>query len=215
MLVWKTWLDTRWQFLAGLVLLLFSAAATVFAYPKVLALLADLPPTPDFREAMEVARTYRRYIGAEWFGENLRQLATLFAILLGAAGPVSLYTLSLPVSRTRLVNVRAAAGLVELLVLTLASSILVPLLSPSIGQRYAVAETLLHAGGTFIAASVFFALALFLSTVFNDAWRPVLIALCIAFVLSIARLRLPWVASAPIAVALHLAAIASLKQRDF
>jgi hypothetical protein len=92
---------------------------------------------------------------------------------------------------------------------------LIPLLSPSIGQSYALSEMLVHALSAFIAASAYFALALFLSTVFGDPWRPVLIALCVAFVMSIARVNVGVPASAAIAIALHLAAIANLKRRDF
>ena len=53
---------------------------------------------------------------------------TLFAVLLGTGGLLSqasgggaLFTLSLPVSRNRLLGVRAATGLAELLVLALSS----------------------------------------------------------------------------------------------
>src|SRR5260370_15354436 len=35
MLWYKSWLETRWRFLIGLVLLLFSALSTVFTYPQV------------------------------------------------------------------------------------------------------------------------------------------------------------------------------------
>jgi len=245
MLVWKAWIDTRWQFLAGLLLLIASATATVFAYPKVLELMPLVPATQTgelasrVAEAWELARDYRGYVWSEWFAGNLQRLAILFAILLGAAGTLTassgaLYTLSLPVSRSRLLGVRAVAGLVELFALIIASSLLISLLSPSIGQRYPIGTAIVHALIAFVVATVFFQLTLFFSGVFADRWRPVLLALCVAFALTIAtggwssrvfsaeayfrRGEIPWpglIASALLSIALHYAAIAGLRRRDF
>ncbi len=43
MLWYKSWVETRSRFLIGLALLICSAAATVFTYPKVLQLLTMMP----------------------------------------------------------------------------------------------------------------------------------------------------------------------------
>jgi ABC-2 type transport system permease protein len=251
MLWYKSWLETRWRFLIGLGLLLCSAAAAVLTYPQVMKLLVQVPANVDgmlgerIREAAELARSYHGYVWSNWFRQNLAKAATLFAVLLGTASFLSqsdgaLFTLSLPVSRRRLVGVRAATGLAELLVLVVVPSLLIPLLSPAIGERYAVGSALVHSACLFIAASVFCGLALLLSTVFGDVWRPLLIALGIAFALAIAeplfhspvfglyRLmsgetffrsgRLPWgglLAAAGVSAALHAAAIANLTRRDF
>lgn len=199
MLWYKSWLETRSRFLIGLALLLCSAAATVLTYPKVLELLKTMPAVETggelgrrIREAAELAQQFRGYMWSQWFGQNLIQLWTIFAVLLGTGGLLSqmtgggaVFTLSLPVSRRRHLAVRGGIGLAELLALSLAPSLLVPILSPAIGQSYSVGEALVHAGCLFVAGSVFFSLALFLSTVFGDIWRPLLIALCAAAVLAI------------------------------
>src|SRR5438874_736121 len=143
------------------------------------------------REAAELARSYRGFVWSNWFRQNLAQMATLFAVLLGTAGLISNssgapFTMSLPVSRARLVGVRVAAGLAELLVLAFIPSLLIPLLSPAIAQSYGVGNALIHSACLFVAASVFFSLAFLLSTFFSDPWRPLLIALAAAFVLAIA-----------------------------
>ncbi len=251
MLWYKSWLETRWRFLIGLVLLLCSAAVAVLAYPQVQKLLPQVPPNVDgllgekIREAADLSRTYRGFVWSSWFRQNLTQTASLFAVLLGTASFLSLeggalFTLSLPVSRRRLVGVRAAIGLAELFVLVFVPSLLIPLLSPAVGERYALGGALIHSACLFIAVSVFFGLALLLSTVFGDVWRPLLIALAIAFALVIAdqflqspafslyRLmsgetyfrtgRVPWgdlLAAAAVSASLHAAAIASLTRRDF
>src|SRR5215468_7435184 len=138
MLWHKSWLETRWRFLIGLAVLACSAAGVVFAYPRVAELL-PLVPAHDtggelgrrIRESAELVRDYRGYVWSQWSGKSLIQAWTLFAVLLGTGGLVSqaarggaLFTLSLPVSRRRLVAVRAAVGLTELVVLAFVPSLL-------------------------------------------------------------------------------------------
>ena len=199
MLWYKSWLETRCRFLIGLVLLMCSAAATVFAYPKVMQLM-PLVPTVDLsgeigrriKEAVELSRNYRGYVWSQWFRQNVTQMGTLFAVLLGTGGLLSqpsgsalLFTLSMPASRNRLLGVRAAAGLAEFLVLAFVPSLLIPLLSPAVGETYGVGNALIHSVCLFIAGAAFFSLAFLLSTVFSDLWRPLLIALSVAVVLGL------------------------------
>ncbi|HYT65285.1 MAG TPA: hypothetical protein VEL51_02615 [Vicinamibacterales bacterium] len=198
MLWYKAWLETRWRFFIGLAVLICSAAGAVLTYPKVLSLL-PLVPTVDVggelgrrvREAVELSREYRGYIWLQAFRQNLAQTGTLFAVLLGTGGLVSgtssLFTLSLPVSRERLVGVRAATGLWEWLLLALVPSLVIPLLSPAIGQHYDVVAALVHGLCLFVAGATFFSLAVLLSTMFADPWRPSLLALFVAIALGVAE----------------------------
>jgi hypothetical protein len=201
MLWYKSWVETRSRFLIGLALVICSAAATVFTYPKVVQLLTLVPAVDvggvigqKIREAADLAREYRGYVWSTWFRQNLTQMWTIFAALLGTGGLLSqvagggaLFTLSLPASRPRLLAVRAATGLVELLVLAVVPSLLIPLLSPAVGQSYGLGDALVHSLCLFIAGSVFFSLAFLLSTVFSDVWRPLLIALALAAVIGLAE----------------------------
>jgi ABC-2 type transport system permease protein len=200
MLWYKAWLETRWRFVIGLVVLMFSACGTVLAYPRVMELLSSAPTIDasgaigrQIREGVELARDYRGYVWSQWFRANLIQMWTLFAVLLGsgsvlsqASGGGTLFTLSLPASRNRLVGVRIATGLWELLVLALVPSLLIPLFSPAVGQSYSVVSVLVFGGCLFVAGTAFFSLALLLSSVFSDLWRPLLLACGLAFALSIA-----------------------------
>jgi len=199
MLFYKVWLDTRWRFLIGLVLLFGSAASIVLAYPKVMQLMPLVPSVNAggelgrrIREAAELSRSYRGYVWSQWFRQQPTQLGTLFAALLGTGGLLSqsaggaLFTLSLPVSRHRLLGVRAAAGLAELFVLAFVPSLVIPMLSPAIGQSYGVGSAVAHAVCWFIAGSVFFSLAVLLSTVFSDVWRPLLLTCGVALALAMA-----------------------------
>lgn len=195
MLWYKSWLETRWRFLIGLVLLMCSAAGVVFTFPSVQKLLPLVPATDvdgelgrRIREAVELSREYRGYVWSQGFRENLAQMGTLFAVLLGTGGLISggaaLFTLSLPVSRRRLLGTRVAAGLGEWLVLAFMPALLIPLLSPAIGESYSVVAALVHGACLFVAGAVFFSLAILLSTMFADVWRPLLFALMVAVLLA-------------------------------
>lgn len=199
MLWYKAWLETRWRFVIGLVVLICSAAEIVVTYPKVLQLL-PLVPSVDvggeigrrIREAADLARDFRGYVWSQWFRQNLPQTGTLFAVLLGSGGLLSsgsggavLFTLSLPASRTRLLAIRAMTGLAEFFVIVLASSLVIPLLSPGVGQTYGLANVAIHSLCLFVAGASFFSLAFLLSTVFNDVWRPLLVAVGIAIVVAL------------------------------
>jgi hypothetical protein len=199
MLWYKSWLETRWRFLIGLALLVLSACGSVLGYPQLLKLL-PVASTVDvsgeigrqIAEAMELARSYRGYVWSQFFRQNMLQMWAVFAVLLGTGGLVAqtsgggaLFTLSLPATRSRLSGVRAATGLAELFVLALLPALVLPVLSPAIGQTYAVTDALIHAACIFVAGSVFFSLTFYLSTVFTDVWRPLLIALCAAAALGL------------------------------
>jgi hypothetical protein len=255
MLWHKSWLETRWRFLIGLAVLVCSAAGVVFAYPKVVALLPLVPARDTggeigrrIRESAELARDYRGYVWSQWFGQHLIQVWTLFSVLLGTGGLVSqaarggaLFTLSLPVSRQRLIAVRAALGLAELLALAVVPSVLLVVLSPAVGQRYGIGDALLHSACLFVAGTVFFSLASLLSTAFSDIWRPLLIVLLAAVVLGVSEQvfrevsrfsvfsvmsaeryfhggGLPWlglVASAAVSVAFLYGATRNIARQDF
>jgi ABC-type transport system involved in multi-copper enzyme maturation permease subunit len=252
MLWYKTWLETRWRFLIGLALFVLSAGGIVYAYPQLMKLMPkveDLNTDGELgqriRDAVDLSRSYRGYVWSQWMRQNLTQMATLFAIILGSGGPYAqrseLFTLSLPVSRQRLVGVRAAAGLVELLVIIVVSSLVIPLFSPSVGESYSVGSTLVHALCAFVASAVFFSLAALLSTSFSDIWRPLLIACAVAIVLWITGEvirdltpysiftvmngekyfrsgQLPWVGltvTSLLSVALLYAAVVNIERRDF
>jgi ABC-2 type transport system permease protein len=255
MLWYKSWLETRWRFVIGLVLLMLSACATVLAYPRVMQLLSAAPRVEmsgeigrQIREGVELARSYRGYVWSQWHRQNLMQLFTFFAVLLAsgsvlsqASGGGTLFTLSLPASRNRLVGVRAVTGLAELLALAFVPSLLIPLLSPAVGQSYSVGDALVHGACLFIAGATFFSLAFLLSTVFSDLWRPLLIACSIAVVISLCGQvfpdlsrysifsvmngevyfrggGLPWLgllASAALSVAMLYAATRNIARQDF
>jgi hypothetical protein len=255
MLWYKSWLETRWRFVIGLAILILSATGTVLAYPRVVKLL-PLVPSIDAsgevgRRILEIAalsRTYRGYVWAQWLRQNMTQMLALFAALLGTGGLLSqasgggaLFTLSLPASRDRLLGVRAATGLAELLALAFLPSLVLPLLSPAVGETFSLVDVLAYGTCAFFAAAVLFSMASLLSTVFSDVWRPALIVCALAACVGIAEpflgdysryglfglmdgemyfrgTGLPWLgllASAAVSAAMLFAASRNLARQDF
>ena len=252
-MVWyKSWLETRWRFFIGLGLFMLSAGGVVYVYPQVMKLIPRLGDLETggalgrrIQEAVAVQRDYRGYIWSQWNRQNLTQMATLFAVILGSGGPYSqrseLFTLSLPVSRRRLVGVRAMAGLSELLVIIVVSFLMILLVSPSVGQSYGFVTALIHTLCAFVASAAFFSLAALLSTSFSDIWRPLLIACAVAVVLWVAGQviqdlnpysiftlmngekyfrsgQVPWVgllAAGSLSAAMLYAAVVNVERRDF
>jgi hypothetical protein len=205
MLWYKSFLDTRWRFLIGFVLVVFSAVGAVFAYPRVVQLM-PLASTIQvsgelgrrIKEGVELMRDYRGYVWSQWLRQSLTNLVTIFAVLLGSGGLLSqasgrgtLFTLSLPVSRYRLLAVRAAIGLAELFLLAVVPPLVLVAFSPAIGKSYGVADALAHGVCLFVAGGVFFSLTFLMSTVFHDVWRPALIACVVAAVLVVCEPFIP------------------------
>jgi len=192
MLWYEWWRETRWRFLIGLVVLMCSAAGIVVVWPRVVELLpvaSNLQVSGTMgrkiRESVELQREYPGYIWSQWFRQNLTNMGTLLAALLGTGGLLShrsggLFMLSLPASRNRLLWTRVGTGLAELFVVALVPSLLIPLLSPAVGKSYGFGDAVVHSVCFFFAVAVFFSLALLLSTVFDDVWRPLLISLAVA-----------------------------------
>jgi ABC-2 type transport system permease protein len=232
MLWYKAWLETRWRFVIGLVLLALSACSTVLAYPEVLRLMplvpqvgADTEIGRRIQEAAALSREYRGYVWSQWFRQNLVQTWTLFAVLLGTGGLLSqasgggaLFTLSLPASRARLLGVRAATGLAELLVLACVPSLLLIVLSPAVGESYSVVDVLIHGICLFMLVALCFAIALaVLEQFFRDLSRVGLFRVMTAE----AYFRgdgLPWlglITSTALSAALIYAATRNIARQDF
>ena len=190
-MLWQhAFLETRWRFLIGLVILPVSAAFIALGYPQVIALSQNVTAVPDtalgreIATAMEMAKRYDSYVWSEWFQQNGAQLGSFFAVIIGTGGLLSqgaaarLFTLSLPVSREQLLGARAAVGLGQVLALALAPALVIVLLSPIIARSFPVLDALAYALCAFAGCAVFFSLAFLFSSMFENVWAPVVLALC-------------------------------------
>ena len=213
MLWQKAWRETRWRFLSALLVLTMLAGSNVFDYLATQRLLPRLNATTDspvaeasgiagmIREAIELQKDFRGFIWYQAFRQNLTQMGIFFAVLLGCGGLLhesskgsALFTLSLPVTRKQLLGARAGTGLAQLFAIAIVPPLASPLLAPSIGQHFNIVDALAHGVCLFFVGAVFFSLASFLSTMFADIWRPMLIAIGIACVLAFASFAVPQLA---------------------
>jgi hypothetical protein len=201
MLWHKAWLETRGRFLSGLAISLIVGFGVIYdfrATERLLPLVRNMDPAmldttgpigAAIKQGIEAQQTFRGFVWWQWYRQNLTFLVVIFGALLGAGGLLArsegamLFTLSLPLSRTRLIGTRTAIGLAELLALATVPSLLIALLAPSIGQAYSLVDVLAHGLCMFVVGSVFFSLAALLSNEYGDVWRPVLIACIVAVVL--------------------------------
>jgi ABC-2 type transport system permease protein len=258
MLWHKAWLETRGRFLGGLAISLIVGFGVIYdfrATERLLPLVRNMDPASldttgpigaAIKESIAAQQSFRGFVWWQWYRQNLTFLVVIFGALLGAggllakSGGATLFTLSLPVSRNRLIGTRAAIGLAELLAIAVVPSLVLPLLAPSIGQSYSVNDVVIHGVCMFIVGSVFFSLAALLSNDYADMWRPVLIACIVAAVLGMLeyipaiapygifhtmngetyyrQAGLPWIGllvSAGISAALLRTAAVNLAHRDF
>ena len=254
MLWYKSWIDTRWRFLIALGLLLVFACGAVVSYSRVQELALAVSPATlggndelraELQAQLEIMKTFRGYVWSQWFLENFPTLLTIFAALLGSGSPLvragsgALFSLALPVSRGRWIGTRAGMGLTELFLLALVPSVAIAALAPLVGQQFSLGDGFVYGACEFIGASVFFAIAVFLSTLFNDVWRPLLLTCLAAIAVGMvgyvlpeghgvfaamaggsyfADGSLPWIdlfLCAVAAAALVYAAAANVQRRDF
>jgi len=190
-MLWQhAFLETRWRFLIGLVVVSVSAAFMALSYPQVAALTQSVIPAPgtslgrEVAESIELSKTYGGYLWSQWFTQNGAALGTFFAVIIGTGGLLSqtaaarLFTLSLPVSRQQLLGARAATGLAQVAVLSLLPALVIVVTSPLIAKSFPLLDALAYALCVFAGSAVFFSLAFLLSSFFANVWTPVVLALC-------------------------------------
>lgn len=195
MLWYKAWLDTRVRFVIGLAILSVSGIAIVWSYPQVQELLRTAPSLSiggdlgkRVAESAAIASTFRGYVWSQWFVKNIAQLWCLFAVILASGGMPhgsrrgGIYTLSLPVSRTRLVLTRTLVVTAEVFALAMVPPLLLPVLSPAIGESYAFTDALAHGFALFAGGAALFGIALLMSAIFDDVWRPILVVIGVGMI---------------------------------
>lgn len=166
MLWYKMWRESQLRFAVSAAALLWMCGVVVLLQRRVRA-HADAPIS------------YARYIWSAVYKANVLDLFILLVIVLGLGGMMQErtqgtagFTLSLPVGRWRLTGIRAATGCIQVAVLALLPALVIPLLSPLVGETYpfvaALQFSVLWAG----AGMVIFAMAFFFSTVLPGAYSP-------------------------------------------
>ena len=158
MMLWhKAWLESRPRFLLGAAVIGAACAVAALFHDPIRAALATRTAPLDTDVAYIYRVVYQGFV---------RTAFMMLAFILGLGGLLrehdlgtSAFTLALPVTRLRLVAVRAAIGLLELAALAVLPAIVIAALSPVSHIHYPASQTLrfavlwLAAGSTLFGAS--------------------------------------------------------------
>ena len=66
-------------------------------------------------------------------------------------------------------------------------SVAIAALAPFVGEQFALIDAVVYGLCAFVVASLFFGVAVFFSTLFNDVWRPLLLTCLVAIALARGR----------------------------
>jgi ABC-2 type transport system permease protein len=161
MLWYKAWLESRARFLLSAVALAVICGSFVFFHRDASGGISDEP------------LSYPVYIWRIAYKGYLRELFMILAILLGLGGlarerdqRTAGFTLALPVSRLRLLVTRTLLGLGQVVLLATIPAIVLPLLSPLIGQAYPPSQAWAFAILWATVGSLIFAMAFLGSVLF-------------------------------------------------
>jgi ABC-2 type transport system permease protein len=179
MLWYKMWRESRVRFGMSTVALLWMCSAVVAMQQRV-------------RSHADEPMSYASYIWSAVYKANVLDLFMLLVIVLGLGGVLQEraqgtagFTLSLPVSRWRLVAVRAAMGLGQVAALALLPALLIPLASPLVGEAFSFALALQLSVLWAVCGMLMFALAFFFSAVLPGAYSPAIASIAGLLVYSV------------------------------
>ena len=188
MLWYKAWLETRFRFFLGALLIAATCAFFVMGNPFILGTWQEYrelnPQQKELPWIIEATSDYAYFIWHFVFRTLLQQLWVLLAVLIGFGGlsreraqGAAGFTLSLPVSRRRLIGVRWAVGVAEITILGLLPALLIPVLSAFIEKPYPVFQGVSHSLLMVLAGIIFFSFGTFLSTVIESEHTPALVGI--------------------------------------
>jgi ABC-type transport system involved in multi-copper enzyme maturation permease subunit len=176
-LLWKAWLESRGRFFSALVLLASIVIYAVITGPEYIMRRHGLYPGRPY--------LYSAYIWGGLFHYALQGLwvVAAFVITLGGlrrekATGAALFSLGLPVTRLRLFLSRSALACAEAVVLGLVPALLIPIVSPFVGESYPFGQALAFGALMSAAGLVIVAIGLLLSEMFEEEFTAAAVGLC-------------------------------------
>lgn len=176
-LVWKAWRESRNRYFASLSVLVILVGYAVLSGPQFLEGIAINHPDEPL--------TYSGYIWVSLFDFYLQGFWIACAFALGLGGiwrerstGVATFTLSLPVTRQRLVLTRAIVAIVESFVIALVPCLLIPLFSAMNGHRYPFAQSFTFGLLLAVGGLVFVCFSLLLSSLFEGEYTAFVLGIC-------------------------------------
>jgi len=207
MLAYKAWCESRVRFLVSAAALAWFCGLFVIFRPGV-------------RDASELS--YVEFIAGKIYGGGIRQLFVIFVLVLGLGGLLQErargsagFTLSLPVTRTRLLAVRAGVGLAEMAALALMPALILAVLSPMVHET-CPPSVLMQSAQWAANGAALFALAFLLSTVLAGPYTALAASMALLFAYALfIRLPMPILLAPPFTMALVAASAWIVERQDF
>jgi ABC-type transport system involved in multi-copper enzyme maturation permease subunit len=176
-ILWKAWRESRARFFCALVLLTSLVAYAVLTSPGFLTRYnTHFPDKPLL---------YSVYVWTGLFHYALEGLWVLAALVVALGGlarekatGVALFSLALPVSRLKLLLIRATMACAESTVLGVAAALLIPVLSSLVGEAYPFPQALAFGAWMSVAGLVILAFGLLISEVFEGEFTAPVVGLC-------------------------------------
>jgi hypothetical protein len=182
-MLWKKgWWETRWLFLIGLAAI-FLAYGLTFGWGDYDAAhwAARLRRSANLSESeRQVLNNYQGHTWALWFKLLLNFFWADFAVIMGATclmtvcpwtpsqGAAGLFTLSLPVSRRKVLLTQAAVGLGGTFLAALLPSLLLPIIARFNGQWFSWSDTLIYTLLMTLGGAVLFCFAFLLTVILGN-----------------------------------------------
>lgn len=185
MLLYKSWLETRWGFFLALSILLIFSLWSVLRFPD--AVRGGLRDMQMHNHPNAALRGLSTYTQVEIF-EKLTLLWTMFSVMLGTGGLLkekllgtAPFLLSLPTGRRRLLAVRFTVSVLQASFLALAAYAIVPLSFPLVHQSYSLDLALRYASILAVSGVSFVVYGILISVVLEGSSWPGIIGATTAF----------------------------------
>lgn len=174
--LWKSWHESRMRFFILLSSLILIVAYIVLTGPAFVKGYAKLHP--------EDPMDFNEYVWQGLFNYYLQGLWVLSAIILALGGllreydlGVSLFTLSLPVTRKHLIKTRFLLGVAQAVLMGIIPVLLIPVFSFLVGYEYSFLNSLGFGFLMVTAGMVIYSFTLLLSCIFSGEFTAFLISL--------------------------------------
>jgi ABC-2 type transport system permease protein len=182
---YKCWCEVRTRVLVSVLALAVACVFIVF-YQQTMRDHADAP------------MTYAAYIWKSIYNSFGRDLFVIMSIAMASGGLLQEkpqgtlgFTLALPISRWQAIATRALIGYLGIVAMALVPAIVVPILSPHVGQHYPISQALQFSLLWACSGSAIYALTSLLSYLMEGEYSAMLVSIPVLMIYG-AMLQLPW-----------------------
>src|SRR5262245_12204546 len=196
-MLWKKgWWETRWLFLIGLGSIFLAYGLTFGGSYDAASWTERLQRSAALSEIERQAlNNYQAQTWALWFKMLLNFIWPYYSVFMGTAclmsacqrtpyqGAARLFTMSLPVSRRKVLLSQAAVGFSEMVAAALLPSLLLPIMARFHGQWFSWSDTMIYLMLTIFGGAVFFFFAFLLTVIIGH--RLVVIGMVLAIVIAL------------------------------